>query len=205
MAAARGYGLDELGEQLWINSRDQSPQFRLDNPEHLAEMTAALRARQPVLIILDVLNVLHGADENDAGEMRGVLDKLNVIHQETGASLCVLHHFNKMDKGSMTSRLRGSSAIAGWAEFLVGIAGEENPRKVSFELKAAAPPENVFFRIQSGEGKATIELVQPDEVHGARSRLQLLEKSEGKAGKPRSAVEELLSDGAGRKTKGVVA
>jgi len=154
LLAGKGKTLEDVGDHLWVNSREQSPEFRLDKPEQVAEMLLELKKVKPEFLILDVLNVLHGRDENDNQEMRRILEQLTLIQQEVGCSIAVLHHFNKMAEGSMTQRLRGSSAIAGWAEWLVGIEpvpGGKGLRSMEFELKAAMSPEPLRFEITSDE------------------------------------------------------
>jgi hypothetical protein len=50
----------------------------------------------------------------------------------------------------MTQRLRGSSAIAGWAEWLIGLTLVDEVQKIrrmEFELKAAQPPDAIGFKI----------------------------------------------------------
>src|SRR6185437_11492863 len=107
--------------------------------------------------ILDVLNILRGADENDNTEMRKVLDCANLISTEVGCSLCVLHHLNKDSKNTrLTQRIRGAGAMAGWVEWVVGIHrmsddSEDSSRWAEFELKAATSPSKVYFSIQSDE------------------------------------------------------
>jgi len=141
----------DLQDRLHVNSREQSPVFRLDEPEFLSPMIAELKAVQPEFVILDVFNILHAADENDNTEMRQVLEELNRLHREVGCAVGVVHHFNKTIEGSLTQRLRGAGAIAGWAEWLIGVEAEDrHVRKLQFETKAAQPPEPLHFRI-SGE------------------------------------------------------
>lgn len=149
-----------LGENLYINTRQQSSELMLDNPEEMAEVLAALKLVRPGFAIFDVFNVLHQADENDAQEMRAVLRQFSRIQSEVGCAIAVVHHWNKADQGSITQRLRGSSAIAGWAEWLVGISTTDEAsktRRMEFELKAAQPPEPIHFRIRSGPGWARLE------------------------------------------------
>jgi RecA-family ATPase len=131
-----------LATNLYINSRRESAELMLDNAQQMAELLEALRQVRPRFAIFDVFNVLHCADENDAQAMRSVLRQLSTIQVEIGCGIGVVHHFNKADQGSMTQRLRGSSAIAGWAEWLVGIsmANEETKtRRMEFELKLLSP------------------------------------------------------------------
>ena len=165
----RNLGEDDLEDRLYVNSRDQSPVFKLDVPEQLTEMMAALKQFRPEVIILDVLNVLHSGEENDNTEMRKILDHAQLMSEETRSGVCVLHHFNKDQKnGRLTQRIRGASAIAGWAEYVIGIhrqsdESEDSLRWMEFELKAASSPEKIYFRIQSDElaPRTTIQCEEP--------------------------------------------
>lgn len=148
---------------LYVNSRRESSELMLDNPEQMSELLAALKLVRPRFAIFDVFNVLHAADENDNQEMRGILRQLSTIQAEIGCGIGVVHHYNKADQGSMTQRLRGSSAIAGWAEWLIGISmadEETKTRRMEFELKAAQPPDPIHYRIESQA--ETAQLVRVD-------------------------------------------
>jgi hypothetical protein len=150
-----------IESNLYVNSRRESAELMLDNSEQMAELLAALRIVRPRFAIFDVFNVLHVADENDNQEMRGVLRQLSTIQAEIGCGIGVVHHYNKADQGSMTQRLRGSSAIAGWAEWLIGISmadEETKTRRMEFELKASQPPDPIYYRIESTEGVTKLSL-----------------------------------------------
>lgn len=185
LLAGRGLWSGKLDDWLWVNSKDQSPQFRLDEPAQLSEMISELQRVKPELVILDVLNVLHGADENDNTEMRKVMDCADLMHRELRASVGILHHFGKGQATRITQRLRGASGIAGWAEWVIGIKlasdkEDEKTRVMQFETKAGEPRDPLWFTIAT---------------EGARSTLQLVEKPDGKSGRSRTAVEELLAKG----------
>lgn len=67
---------------------------------------------QPSLIVLDSLTRLHTQDENNAGAMAGLFnDSINVLTNETGSAIMVLHHTNKGESDSSYDRTRGSSDI----------------------------------------------------------------------------------------------
>jgi RecA-family ATPase len=145
-----GARLELLRENLYVNSRAQTPELMLDNPEQVRVLKEALTHRAVEFAIFDVFNVLHTADENDNQEMRGMLKQLSAIQAEVGCGIGMVHHFNKTDQGSMTQRLRGSSAIAGWAEWLIGISmtdEETKTRRMDFESKAACPPDSIYYQI----------------------------------------------------------
>ena len=56
---------DLFAVNLYINTRQQSKQLLLDNSEQMAELLTELLIVKPEFLILDVLNVLHTANEND--------------------------------------------------------------------------------------------------------------------------------------------
>lgn len=156
-----GYSVDLVGENLWINTREQTPTMLLDDREEVEHIIEDFKEEHIEFAIFDVFNVLHHADENDNTEMRKVLDQFSRVHREVGCGIGIIHHYNKGDSGSMTQRMRGSSAIAGWAEWLIGIsiADEESRiRRMEFEGKAASPPNPVHFVIQEQDGITRIEL-----------------------------------------------
>ena len=150
---------------LYINTRQQSAELMLDDEEQVRELVSAFKQRQIEFAIFDVFNVMHGADENDNTEMRRVLRQLSKIQTEVGCGIGVVHHFNKAEAGSMTQRLRGSSAIAGWAEWLIGISVVDEAQKIrrmEFELKAAQPPNPINFQIVSNDANGVASLRRSD-------------------------------------------
>jgi putative DNA primase/helicase len=147
----------EYTDWLYVNSREQSSELMLDDNEQLAELMTAMEQFRPELAIFDVFNVMHAADENDNSEMRAVVRQLSLIQAKIGCAIAVVHHYNKHGEGSVTKRLRGASAIAGWCEWLIGISWADEAqkiRKMEFELKAALPPDSICFQILS-EGETT--------------------------------------------------
>jgi RecA-family ATPase len=121
----------------------------------MGQLSAELKRRAIEFALFDVFNVLHRADENDAGEMRKVMLRLSQLQSEVGCAIGVIHHFTKGTDGmSLTQRLRGSSAISGWCEWLIGITmaeQETKTRKMEFEIKAAAAPDPIYWNIVSAE------------------------------------------------------
>jgi putative DNA primase/helicase len=146
-----------VDDNLYVNSRKQTGSLMLDVPEELEELISEIRSRQIEFCILDVFNVLHSADENDNTEMRGVLKHVNRIQEKTGCAVGIVHHFNKAYQGgSLANGLRGSSAISGFAEWMLGITIEDKEtkiRKMEFELKASISPESFCWRINGEEDR----------------------------------------------------
>jgi putative DNA primase/helicase len=160
----RGRDRHSLEGKLYVNSREQSADFRLDKPDLLTPMLSTLKEIGPEFVVLDVFNIMHAADENDNTEMREVLEQLNMIRREVGCSFGVVHHFNKTAEGTLSQRMRGSSAISGWAEWLIGIEavrGEKNIRRLEFELKAASP-EPVCYTVATDDGASASVIGRTD-------------------------------------------
>lgn len=171
-AKKEGGNRDLITTHLYVNSRQQSPELMIDDHAQMGELTDALKRLEIEFAIFDVLNVLHAADENDNTEMRAVLRRLSALQAEVGCGIGVVHHYSKAENGSMTQRLRGASAIAGWAEWLIGISmadEESKTRRMEFELKAAQPPDPIFYRIESSPGLASlVRTEQPCGQHQPR-------------------------------------
>jgi AAA domain/CHC2 zinc finger len=155
---------DLITENLWVNTRAQSKDYKIDVEELHKEMSEELKARQIRFAIFDVFNVLHSADENDNGEMREVLQCLTALQAEAGCQIALVHHFGK-GTGSMMHRLRGSTAIAGWVEWMVGISivdPETKLRRMEFEAKVDNPPEPIHYRIVTDKAAGQARLVLAD-------------------------------------------
>lgn len=148
----KGAHIDELRGWIHVNSKAQTPSLMLDNPREVANLIRCIKRWGSEFVIFDVLNKLHVQDENDNTKVRAVMNQVDRIQAETGAQACVLHHWNKGDPGqSLTRRLRGAGAIAGFAEWIAGIELEDEQheiRKMSFETKVGSPLPPIYYRIE---------------------------------------------------------
>lgn len=150
LAKHRGLGDADLDGWLYINAKGLKPKIMLDYPDDVTALVADLKRYGTEFLILDVMRVLHGAEENDNTEMQKVIDVLNFIQAEAKCSICLIHHDNKREDATLTERARGASAIAGWAEFICGVRVMEETdwtREFCCELKAAMAPDKFYWRI----------------------------------------------------------
>lgn len=141
---------EELRGWLWVNTRHESESFLLDDPMAVRELIVNLKRIKAEFLILDVFNILHTGDENDNTEMRKVLREATNIQNQTGCQICILHHYNKGDGKSVTQKMRGSSAISGFAEWIIGLELVDEDlmiRQAKFELKSAERPTPVYYHI----------------------------------------------------------
>jgi len=164
LAKNRGLSASDLDGWLYINAKGLKPKLMLDYPDDVTALIADMKRYQTEFLILDVMRVLHGAEENDNTEMQKVIDVLNSIQTETGSSICLIHHDNKREEATLTERARGASAIAGWAEFICGIKVVDESdwtREFQCELKAAIAPDKFYFRIlDTPEGNIELKRAQ---------------------------------------------
>jgi hypothetical protein len=171
----------ELDGWLWINAKGLKPKIMLDYPDDVSELVSSLKRQQSEFLILDVMRVLHGADENNNTEMQRVIGVLNSIQDQCGCSILLVHLDNKREDATLTERSRGASAIAGYAEFMCGIRVVDETdwtREFCCELKAAMPPDKFHFRIlDTADGGLKLERV---EWHppGRKKRKQNLSQEE---------------------------
>lgn len=183
IARHRGLATTDLDGWLYINAKGLKPKIMLDYPDDVAVLIADLKRYQAEFIILDVMRVLHGAEENDNTEMQKVIDVLNHIQTETGASICLIHHENKRDDVPLTERARGAGAIAGWTEFICGIRVVDKSdwtREFECELKATVAPNNFYYRIID-TAEDGIELARVNWEPPKRSRGQKTTEANGSA------------------------
>lgn len=163
----KGGNTEELRNFLYVNSKQQTPSLMLDNPREVNSLIRSLKLHQSEFVILDVFNKMHVQDENDNTKVRAVMNQVDRIASETGAMVCILHHFNKGDASqSITRRIRGAGAIAGFAEWIAGIEmvdESQQVRKMSFETKVGEYLAPITYRVVDEHGgmKFQVMLSQP--------------------------------------------
>lgn len=152
---SRMINIEDIATYFHLNTRMQSPTMKLDDPDLLSKLLRDLEKVKTEFLILDVFRKLHDAEENDNTEMQKVMDIVTSIQEKVGCQICLVHHDNKREDATLTERLRGASAIAGFAEWVLGmkVVNPEAPkhewvREMEVEIKAALPPDNFHFQIK---------------------------------------------------------
>jgi len=165
--AIRGRDLDPnepwWDEYLFMNSRAEAQHLMLTDMRCLRSVIKGLKAHGTEFLFLDVLKVLHDSDENDSQEMGKVLKCVERISGEVGCQICVVHHSRKnWDYGMSLSEItRGSSVIAGFAEFLIGMRLVDEEKKViqaKFETKADISPPSIYWMVDNWEERQSARL-----------------------------------------------
>lgn len=163
LRAHRNLSAQDLDGWFYINAKGMRPRFMLDNEDEVKVLITDLKRYQTEFLILDVMRVLHEAEENDPTEMQKIVSVLNRIQDETGCSICTVHHEKKghTEDLTLTERARGASSIGGYAEFICGISLVDRAtwtRDFEYDLKADVPSDKFYWRIlDTAENNISLE------------------------------------------------
>jgi len=107
---ARHRRLDLAGVEIHVIT---APMLRLDRDPHRTRLLETAKRLRPRLLLLDPLVRLHGIDENNAGEVAGLLAYFRQLQRQLDLSVVLVHHTRKNAAGGAASGqgLRGSSDI----------------------------------------------------------------------------------------------
>lgn len=113
----RGLGFASAGER-GSDLRIVQGHFALDDrASDWRPWRELLERAQPSIVMVDPLVTFANCNENDAGEMSRFLRVIDIA-RERGAAVLVLHHTTKEDDQGRV-RVRGSTALEGWADTVV--------------------------------------------------------------------------------------
>ena len=140
-------------------------------PDNTQEIIDFVKEHNIRFVILDSLRRFHTADENSSKDMQPVLDSMAAIGDQTGASVCAIHHLHKSGKENMPrsvfERLRGTSDLWAWRDCVLGIEQDgltQSEAKVSFQFREAeATPPFLVVREHMGD-KITLTLSRLEET-----------------------------------------
>lgn len=111
IARHRGLDLEVLDLHLIT-----APAMRLDLPSDILRLRATITALKPRLLLLDPFVRLHRIDENNAGEVSGVLAELRLLQRTHDLAIVLVHHARKNGRGSAGLALRGSGDLYAWVD-----------------------------------------------------------------------------------------
>ena len=136
-----------------------------------SDLAATVKEWRPNLLVLDpLITCYRAADENSAADMQPALDRIrDLLRLNPRCSIVVVHHYSKggRDSKSFGTSLRGSGALAGWADGLLTISNPtgkpDGARKLEVWLRDGGSPDPVGFRLEDGDevvnGVSAIRLV----------------------------------------------
>jgi RecA-family ATPase len=159
---------------LYLNTKEDMPQFFLDDDSCMGPVSEELEEFRPDFLFIDVLKVVHSADENDNTSMNRVMQRVTGLTTRLNCSACIIHHEGYAGRGgSLKQRARGASSIGGWPEWVLAmsIKNPDDPqrewvRRISFESKAAASHDPIDLMISSDrtDGPIILQPVREDRV-----------------------------------------
>lgn len=128
-AVAGCYG---YGDDLMVKVFEQAP--KLNNLDHLALLADELATTGAVLVIVDPAYLsLTGANTASLVEMGALLERVQHLAQQAGATLVLSHHWNKTGTSRGADRFTGVG-FAEWGRFLISaekISAHTDPTSAS--------------------------------------------------------------------------
>lgn len=128
------------------------------NVQAVQEFITSIRAINPIMVVVDTLaRCLVGGDENSAKDVGLFFYHTDLIRQETGAAITIVHHTGK------AGAYRGSSALYGSVESWIDVANDDGLITVSCgKSKDAQPFAPRYLRmVEVGE---SVVLMPSDQV-----------------------------------------
>lgn len=142
-----GYGIS--GQNLFVATRDKLLDARLDDDKYVEKISGHIQDIGASVVIWDVFNRFHGADENDNTAIRKVLDKLDYLTAKAGCQHILVHHTGKDPK---SRRPRGASCIDGWAEFRMRVTWSNQAagvRTIYVDGKSTSDAKPINFTVRA--------------------------------------------------------
>lgn len=131
--------------------------FKITNPTHLDGLRLWMMEHPTDVVLFDPLYRLHDKDENSSQQMQYVFSLLDTLIGQFGVALVLIHHYGKPGefKNLGADRMRGSSALAGWADTLVYMWFNDKHEgmdefKVEFETRFREAPEPLIVMVKPG-------------------------------------------------------
>jgi hypothetical protein len=141
-----------------------APSLRLDLDRDQRRLDAAIRNLGPRLLLLDPFVRLHRINENDAGEVSGILAFLRELQRTHSLAVVVVHHTRKNGPaGSQAGQgLRGSSDFHAWTDSALYLRRHRDHLLLSVEHRAAPAPDPLPLALLADAGHPHLEILGHD-------------------------------------------
>lgn len=171
------------------------------DPKKYKELDEALAAFQPDILIVDVFNNTHNADENSEAGMTEVMDRYEALRRKHGCTILLVHHYRKggaFQRRDGAQMLRGSTVLAGWAENSLYLTKNAQGIRVEPESKDTMV-EPFVYRMQGDDDAMSLTYVgdaKSAKVHEnldrVREAAEALFLEEGRHGTTRAKIAKRL-------------
>jgi len=120
-----------------------APSVRLDLRTDQQRLDRTLAALSPRLLIVDPFVRLHRINENDAGEVSGLLAFLREMQRKHDLAVIVVHHTRKNGPagGQAGQGLRGSGDFHAWTDSALYLRRKNDQLLLTIEHRAAPVPD----------------------------------------------------------------
>lgn len=151
---ARHRGRELAGVEIHVIT---SAALRLDRDPHRQRLLETARRLRPRLLLLDPLVRLHGVDENNAGEVAGLLAYFRLLQRQLDLSVILVHHTRKNAAGGVAAGqgLRGSSDIHAFGDSNLYLRRVQQRLVLSSEHRAAPASPPVHLQLVSDPTETT--------------------------------------------------
>jgi AAA domain-containing protein len=191
---ARHRGLDLAGVDVHVIT---APTLRLDRDPDRARLVEAARQLRPRLLLLDPLVRLHGIDENNAGEVAGLLAYFRALQRQFELSVVLVHHTRKNAAGGVAAGqgLRGSSDIHAFGDSNLYLRRTRDSLVLQSEHRAAPASPPVHLQLVAAEAQtAHLEIVaEPQAARRGSLEEQVLDLLAGGEVLSRARLRESLA------------
>jgi AAA domain len=163
---ARHRGLDLADVEMHVIT---APTLRLDRDPHRSRLLETAKRLRPRLVLLDPLVRLHGIDENNAGEVAGLLAYFRSLQRQLDLSVILVHHTRKNAAGGAAAGqgLRGSSDLHAFGDSNLYLRRTSQRLLLSSEHRAAPASPPVYLELVATDTQTThLEVVA--EVNGQK-------------------------------------
>lgn len=168
---ALGIGSHPLDANLGIISRWKlkGAVDLLNDPDGIAELRELIEHHGLKLLVIDALRRAHTGDEKESQDMAKILLPLDVVRQETGCAILIVHHDRKGQgdrKGVEEDgdQLSGSGALASFPTFQVRVKKSGGSRQIVFvKTSCGLEPAPIHYRLAEETGLPFV-VPAPDQV-----------------------------------------
>lgn len=113
----------------------------------------SIQETKPDVVIIDPMVNFHNFDENSATQMTQFFRKLDRLQHDFNVALVMAQHFKKQQDGnpknqtSLLEKMRGSSALRGWADTTIAVEGRtvSEYRRLEFDVRNSMG--EIFYRM----------------------------------------------------------
>jgi hypothetical protein len=156
----RQLDLDSL--PLWVLT---PASIRLDLGAEQRRLELAVQAHRPLLLVLDPFVRLHRIDENDAGQVSGVLAFLRHLQRTYHLAVLLVHHTRKNGPAGQQAGLglRGSGDLHAWGDSNLYLRRVRDQLMLTVEHRASRPPAPMALSLvgDGDQGPVHLQLSQP--------------------------------------------